>query len=57
VYARDFGELANSGSYMAYDTVYISADGASIDSIRQEIQAATQAGARIVTASGRTDAG
>lgn len=51
-YARDFGALANSGSYDAGDVVFISAEGARsgrVDPDLAEIKDAVTAGATILT--------
>lgn len=51
-YAKDFGALANTGSYTAADTVFVSAEGARAGRVAPdlgEIDKAVQAGAVILT--------
>lgn len=51
-YAKDFGALANTGSYTAADTVFVSAEGARAGRVEPnfaEIDRAVAAGATIIT--------
>ena len=51
-YAKDFGALANTGSYTASDTVFVSAEGARAGRVEPdfaEIDRAVAAGATVVT--------
>ncbi|MCA9367042.1 hypothetical protein KC887_02115 [Candidatus Kaiserbacteria bacterium] len=51
-YARDFGDLANKGTYTANDRVFISVEGARrnrVDFDTNEIKKAVDAGATLIT--------